>query len=198
MRRERGAVDALRGQRGLSTMEIAVAMILIAVVAAVFKVAYRSVSASNVDVSATTEMQLAVKDFGREIESDLGRAGFGMQGASAFKTMGASDLKFSYRDVLETYCKSDEVATIRYTLAKNKLVRELSCNATAKPKRETGVGRDSLALSFRYLDDTGKATSSSSQVRTVEYTVDLYSSRISKSAKKKRTSAGSVTIVNNG
>jgi hypothetical protein len=77
-------------------------------------------------------------------------------------------------------------------------VRELSCNSTAKQNKEAGVGRDSLVLSFRYLDDAGKATASSNQVRTVEYAVDIYSSRVSKAAKKKRTSAGSVTIVNNG
>lgn len=188
----------LNPQSGLSMVELVVGLAIMGIVGLIFAVAYRSLSKGSAEISSTADMQRVVKSMGTQLESDLKRAGFGLGGGSAFNTLGAREISFNFKDLLGTSCAAGELATIRYSLAHNALARDLSCDGRTRPRKAIGAGMDSLGLTFRYLDNAGNVAASSAQVRTVEYALELTSGRGHGESRKKRASAGSVSIVNNG
>ena len=186
------------GENGLTMMELVIVLAIMGIVGLLFHLGYKALARGTTDISATSDMQQKVKALGNQIENDVKRAGFGLGGASAFNTLGAKELAFNFKDLPGASCAAGQTANIHYSMVGNSLVRELSCNGAAKPKKITAGGRDSLNLSFRYLDNTGKTAPSSALVRTIEYTVEIFSGRDPKAGRKKRVSSGSVSIVNNG
>lgn len=179
-------------------IEIVVGLVIMGVAGLIFAIAYRSLSKGHAEISGTADMQRVVKAMGTQLENDLKRAGFGLGGGAAFNTLGAREVSFNFKDLLGTSCTAGELATIRYSLVHNALARDLSCDGRTRPRKTTDAGTDSLRLSFRYLDNAGNVAASSAQVRTVEFAVELTSGRGPVESRKKRASAGSVSIVNNG
>lgn len=187
-----------RAQAGLTLMEMVVALGLFGIAAAIFGVGYKAMAKGTVEVGNTTDMQRVVKSMGTQLESDIRRAGFGLGGATAFSTLKDQEVSLHYKDLLGSSCAAGQVVSIRYSVHSNSLMREASCDGKGLPQRLEAAGKDSLAVRFRYLDNSGKATAASNQVRTVEYVVELTSGLKLHGDKKKRASAGSVSIVNNG
>lgn len=182
----------------MSLMETVVGLGLLAIAAVMVGMGYKTLSKGNAEIGNTTEMQRVVKQMGTQIESDMKRAGFGLGGTGAFTSLQTSAVTLNYKDLLGASCAAGQVATIRYSVYNNSLIREAACDGKSLPKRVNEAGKDILSLKFRYLDNTGKPTSLSDKVRTVEYSVELLSGLPGQSEHKKRASAGSVSIVNNG
>lgn len=186
---------AKKGARGATMVEMLVGVVLLCIVGVIFASVYRSMSGSTSRVVATADMQTLVKSMDQQIHADLARAGFGLQGISVFSRMNAKEAQFNYRDLLGTYCKEGQLASILYAQAGKSVTRTVACDGAEIPAKSAGAPRDSLDLSFRYLDNAGKVTADPNSVKTVEYTLRAISLR--DRDVKQRAVTGSVNLANN-
>lgn len=181
--------------RGATLVEMLVGLGLLSVVGVIFSSVYRSMAGSTSRVVATADMQTLVKSMDQQIHADLARAGFGLQGIGVFTRMQAKNAQFNYRDLLGTYCKEGQLASIQYAQAGKSITRTVACDGAEIPAKATGAPRDSLDLAFRYLDNAGKVTADPNSVKTVEYTLRAFSLR--EHDAKQRATTGSVNLANN-
>lgn len=186
------------GQAGLTIAEVVVGLGLMGIVAVILAGAYKVVSRGKTDIANITSMQQTAKTAGTRLESDLKRAGFGLGGATVFSTLRTREVAFSFKDLVGAACAAGEIAAIRYSMDQGEMVRELWCGGASSGRKATSTGRDSIQVTFRYLDDRGHATAQSGRVRTVEYTLDMISGIGDGHNRKTRSATGSVSIVNNG
>jgi len=171
---------------------------LMSIVALILAGAYKVVSRGKTDIANITSMQQTAKTVGTQLESDLKRAGFGLGGGTAFSTLRTREVAFNFKDLVGASCAAGQVAAIRYSMEQGEMVRELWCEGASSGRKATSTGRDSIQVTFRYLDDRGHITNRSDRVRTVEYTLDMISGIGDEHNRKARASTGSVSIVNNG
>ncbi len=182
-------------KRGATLLEMIVGVGLLVIVGVIFGRVYKSMSGSTASVIATADMQTLVKTFDQQIHSDLARAGFGLQGIGVFSRMDAKAAEFNYRDLVGTYCKEGQLASIRYFQYGKSISRSIACDGTGIPDKATGASGDSLDLAFRYLDNAGKPTTDANLVKTVEYTLRVVSLR--ENGIKQRATTSSVNLANN-
>ncbi|MDB5103819.1 MAG: hypothetical protein JWP91_1508 [Fibrobacteres bacterium] len=181
--------------RGATLVEMLVGIGLLAIVSVIFGSVYRSMSKGATGVISTADMQTRLKSLDQQLHSDLARAGFGLEGISVFSRMQAKETQFNYRDLLGTHCPKGEMASILYAQAGRKVERTITCNDAKLLENAEGLQRDSLDIAFRYLDNSGKATADSRQVKTVEYTLRILS--LDNHGLKQRATTGSVNLANN-
>lgn len=181
----------------MTLIEILVGLLLTVLVFAIFRVSYRTLARSSLDVSRTTDIQREVKAVSRELASDLKRAGFGITGIDIFTTLDPDKVKFLYRDLVGTYCAADDTVIIGYSADGKSLTKNVSCAGVSKPVKVIDFAPDSLSLVFAYRDENGASTGASAAVRTVEFSLDVVSNPSWTFLKRHRSSKASIGIVNN-
>lgn len=180
---------------GVTLMEALVGMLLLGVIGAVFASIYRNLDRSAGKISEDVELQSLVKGLDQELHADLDRAGFGLEGSPVFGYMETKRVRIFYRDLIGSYCSEGQLAGVYYGQANGGISRSVTCDGVDVQRRSTGANRDSLDISFRYLDNKGMATADPGLVRNVEYTLSANSLRHNYA--KSRVIKGNVNLVNN-
>ena len=185
-------------RRGLTIIEMLMAIALTGIVFLMIQISYRALARNTLEIQDTTDMYMHLKMAFGQIKRDLANAGGGLVDGSALTApTDAGQIAFSYMDRLEKQCGIDDstIAKIEYQIQNDTLYRELYCDGTSTDKKNVLNSADGIAISFVYLNEEGQVTTDYSTVQVVNFTLTYTSSKTGL-LDKDRQASGQIHINN--
>jgi Tfp pilus assembly protein PilW len=167
----------LEGQRGLSLMEVVLGAGIGLLLMAAGGFLFLGQARGYKDIGSQAKLQVVTKNAVLNMNTELANTGACLANKRLNFIMNPNKVQFAYVDLKQRHCGSNDTVTVAYYVKNgttgDTLFSKTTCNHRTPTYTALIKGMGAVRVDFSYYNITGAVTTNPSQVKSVEFSLDV-------------------------